>query len=99
MRTPWTKVRAYVRERALELRSNRYSDLASLPESTPLDAPKGLEKLQFYIWSKHLDDGTVRIRVEAFRNYLFGIYSRSVWDGFDIAKSGQVTEIPEGDYR
>lgn len=86
----------FVRVRALELRTKSFSELAALPEGTPLAAPAGLSKFQFLVWRQFLANG--RGRVEAFRNYLLGLYSRSVWDGFDVSEDGSISEIPKDDY-
>lgn len=95
----WPKANEFVASIADDLRRKDYSEISVLPECTELDAPEELDKLQCYVWRKNLGSGLVRVRVEAFRNYFGGIYTRSEWSGFDISPSGAVTEIEEGDFR
>ncbi len=98
MRHKWVEAWIFVRARALELRTKPFSELAALPEGTPLAAPAGLSKFQFLVWRQFRANGSLRVRVEAFRNYLLGIYSRSVWDGFDMTEDGSISEIPKDNY-
>ena len=94
----WQEAQEHVEARAAGLKRLSYSELAVFPEYSEELSPSHLPKFQVAIWRKSLENRAQRIIVQASRHYLGGIMSRTAVAGFDKHLSGEITEVPEGEF-
>lgn len=98
MDTLWQDAQKHVDARAAALKQLPYSELSAFPEHSEEPSPPHLPKFQVVVWRKSLETRAQRIIVQASRHYLGGIMSRSAVAGFDKHLSGEITEVPEGEF-
>jgi hypothetical protein len=94
----WQEAQKYVEARAAVLERMPYNELAAFPEYSEEPSPSHLPKFQVAAWRKSLENRAQRIIVQASRHYLGGIMSRTAVAGFDKHLSGEITEVPEGEF-
>lgn len=94
----WHEAQRHVELRAARLKELPYAELAALPEHSMEESPATLPKFEVAIWRKALANQVQRVIVQASRHYLGGVMSRTAVAGFDKHLSGEISEVPEGEF-
>jgi hypothetical protein len=90
----------FIQQKLEELRNNPLNNLRGLPRCSEIGRPEELEKFKFWLWKDELDDGSLLIVIQGFRDIrLWGIKmpggSKGCVDGFLISPSGVVSDVPK----
>jgi hypothetical protein len=75
-------------------RSRPYSELLSLPETTPLSSPEKFKKFRFALCRRTGENGGVEISVRHYQQFLL-VFSAGTGNGFEKLQNGMIVEEAE----
>lgn len=87
---------SFVEEVLGKLRACSFAELCELPKQQDINGPPGERRVTYCTWVDVLEDGAVRVVVQAYRRRWLG-FGKMGASGFEMTSEGSIRDVPESE--